>query len=284
VSKDGSQARLLDTLRELRRGQTSTTVHLASFARLQARSRSIPARDIALLLATVLAYVVAYLVAEPRLAAGAAVVGIASVAAAGLLLGPALGALAAVLVAAVTVTLWTITGHPADATELRAGGNAVGAAVLLLVGVVAGFLRARIVRDRRADALLRDAIRANAVGEAFARRVRPALAADGVMLFGLSGAGRLRIAGTAGIADQAADRPFLGVPAVARAVRGTAVVTVDGGDDLVGGARFGAFVPILSAGTPVGVLGLFYRDAVRLSPADTQRLRSAAAAAQGALG
>ncbi len=284
VSKDGSQARLLDTLRELRRGQTSTTVHLSSFARLQGRSRAIPARDIALLLAAVVSYVVAYLVGEPRIAAGAAALGIASVGAAGFLLGPALGAVAAALVGAITLALWTITGHPVDATELRTGGNAVAAAVLVLVGVVAGFLRAPIVRDRRADALLRDTVRAHAVGDDFARRMRPALAADGVMLFGLSGAGRLRIAGTAGTADQTADRPFLGVPAVARAVRGTGIVTVDAGGDLVAGARSAAFVPILSAGTPVGVLALFYRNAVRLSPADMQRLRSAATAAQGALG
>ncbi|MDP9245283.1 MAG: response regulator transcription factor [Chloroflexota bacterium] len=285
VSKDGSQARLLDTLRELRRGQTSTTVHLASFARLEGRSPAIAARDIGLLLAAVLAYAVAYLVAEPRIGAGAAALGIASVAAAGALLGPALGAVAAILVVALTWALWTITGHPADATALRLGGNAVGAAVLLLVGVAAGFLRAPIVDDRRADALLRDAVRANAVGDHFARRVRPALAADGVILFGLSGAGRLRIAGTAGIADQAADRPFLGVPAVARTVRGARIVTVDAGDDLVAGARSAAFAPILSAaGAPVGVLALFYRTAAPLRPADAHRLRSAATAARGALG
>jgi DNA-binding NarL/FixJ family response regulator len=285
VSKDGSQARLLDTLRELRRGQTSTTVHLARFARLQGRSPAVPARDIGLLLAAMLAYAVAYLVAEPRIGAGAAALGIASVAAGGALLGPALGAVTAMLVVALTVALWTITGHPADATSLRLGGNVVGAAILVLVGVAAGFLRAPLFDDRRADALLRDATRAHAAGDHFARRVRPALAADGVMLFALSGAGRLRIAGLAGIAEQPADRPFLGVPAVARAVRGARIVTVESGDDLVAGARSAAFAPILSpAGAAVGVLAVFYRAAAPLRPADARRLRSAATAAQSALG
>ncbi|HEY8731852.1 MAG TPA: response regulator transcription factor, partial [Candidatus Limnocylindria bacterium] len=74
VRKDGSDAGLLEALREVRRGEASTTVQLAAFARLRRERPTVAAHDVGILFTAVASYAVAFLVVEPRLGASAAVV------------------------------------------------------------------------------------------------------------------------------------------------------------------------------------------------------------------
>ena len=285
VRKDGSDARLLEALREVRRGEPSTTVQLAAFARLRRERPTVAAHDVGILFTAVASYAVAFLVIEPRLGASAAVVGVASVAASGALLGPALGIVAAIGVTAVTAALWTITGHPVDGTVLRYGGNGLGAIALLLIGAGSGAVRRRAIAERRMGLFVDEAIGAGTRGgNPFMRRVRAALGSDAAILFALSSATRqLRIVSTSGVAELDDERTFLGVPALARAVGESRIV--ESGDDLVAGARSAAFAPVTAEdGTSVGVLAVFYRRPISLTPAQQLRLRTVAGAAVTALG
>ena len=188
VSKDGGDATLLETLRQVRRGDRSTTVRLATVARLR--------RD------------------RPRLS-----------------------------------------------------------------GVLAAFSR------RHADRLLGETLGANAGADVVVRRIRSALRCDAAMLFALSKAGRrVRVVSTAGITDFDDARTFLGLPALARAVREGRIVETGSADDLVAGAGSAAFAPMTAPdGTPLGVVAIFYRGKVALTYLDHRRLRAAAIAAEAAI-
>ncbi|HEY8806516.1 MAG TPA: response regulator transcription factor [Candidatus Limnocylindria bacterium] len=286
VSKDGGDAALLETLRQLRRGEDSTTVRLGSFARLRREWPVVATRDVGTLLAVIAGYGIGYLIAEQTLGAGAAVIAVAAVAVAGALLGPAFGVIAAIVISAITAGLWTITGHPVDATTLRTDGSGIGAIALLVIGAGSGALARPIIATRRADALLREAASASVDGgRRMLRLIRAALRSDAAMLFGLSDAGRqLRVAGTAGVAGRQAERTFLGVPSLAQAVRDGQIIATESADDLIGGARSAAFAPIIADdGTAIGVLATFYRRTIALGPRDLARLRAAAIIAKDAL-
>jgi hypothetical protein len=222
------------------------------------------------------------MVAEPVLGAAAAIVGVASVAVAGALLGPELGVISAILVIAATYGLWAITGHPFGETLFRVGSG-IGAITLLGIGAGAGAFRLSALR--RSDVLLAEAIGATVAGsDAFVRKVRSALGCDAAMLFGLSNGSRLRVVSLAGV-HLNDERTFVGLPALARSVREARVVVIDSGDDLIDGARAAAFAPIVAEdGTPLGVLAVFYRRKVSLDARDHRRLRAAAIAAEAAVG
>jgi DNA-binding NarL/FixJ family response regulator len=283
VQKDGSEATLLETLRHVRRGDDATTVRLAAFARLRRDRPRLPARQLGILAAAVVGYGVAYLVAEPTLGAAASIVGVVSVAIAGVLLGPELGVIAAILVIALTYALWGMTGHLFGETIFRVGSG-IGALTLLGLGAGAGALRVSALR--RSDGFIAEALAGGADGpEAFVRRARSALGCDAVILFGLSSGGRqLRVVCTTGVSGFDDDRTFVGLPALARSVREGRVVVVGSGNDLISGARSAAFAPVTAEDrTPLGVLAVFYRRAVALSPRELRRLRAVAIAGEALL-
>ncbi|HEV2249365.1 MAG TPA: response regulator [Candidatus Limnocylindria bacterium] len=282
VSKDGGEVTLLETLRQVRRGDDATTVRLAAFARLRRDRTRLPTREPGVLLAALLGYGIAYLLTEPALGAASAVLGVVSVAIAGALLGPELGVIAAILVIATTWALWGMTGHLVGETVLRVGG---GIGALTLLGIGAGSGAFRLSPTHRADTLLAEAIGASAAGgDAFVRTVRSALRCDGAMLFALSNGGRqLRVVSLAGV-QLGDERTFVGLPALARSLREARVVVIGSGEDLIDGARVAAFAPIVTEdGAPQGVLAVFYRRAVSFSERDHRLLRAAAIAAEAAL-
>src|SRR5256885_1454114 len=237
VSKDGGDATLLDTLREVRRGDRSTTVRLATVARLR-RERP---RASALGLIVVLAALVSYAIV--------------------------LSALSAIL--------------SSRETPLVLFGTALGALVIAMIAAGTGALRPLNARSH-ADEALGNAIGAGGADDVV-RLIRSALACDAVMLFALSNAGRrVRVVSTAGVTDFDAERTFLGLPALARAVREARIVETEAADDLVADARSAAFAPMIAPdGTPVGVVAVFYRRKVALTHPDHRRLRAAAIAAEG---
>lgn len=282
VSKDGGEATLLETLRQVRRGDDATTVRLAAFARLQRERPRVPARQLGILLGAVFGFGILYLLTEPELGAASAILGVISVAVAGALLGPELGVISAILVIALTYALWAMTGHLVGETVFRVGSG-IGALTLLGIGAGAGAFRVSALR--RTDVLLAEAIGASAAGgERFVRTVRSALACDAAMLFALSTDGRqLRVVSLAGV-HLNDERTFVGLPALARSLREARVVVIGSGEDLIDGARVAAFAPIVSEdGAPLGVLAVFYRRSVTLSEHDHRRLRAAAIAAEAAL-
>ena len=285
VAKDGGDATLLEALRQVRRGDDATTVPLAAYARLRPVRPPVTGRQLGVVFAALAAYGTGYLVSEPTLGAGAAIVGVAAAVGAGALLGPMLGALAGILVISLTAGLWTITGHAVDGTSARAGG-AIAAVALVGLGAGAGALRILWRRRHGSDAYLADAIGARAGGpDELVRRLPAALGCDAAILFGLSNGGRrLRVVSTTGVSGFDDERTFVGIPALAEAVREARIVVIEAGDDLIAGARSAAFAPAIAAdGTPVGVLAVFYRSLVALNVRDEQRLRDAAAAAEAML-
>jgi CheY-like chemotaxis protein len=240
VSKDGGDATLLETLREVRRGERSTTVRLATVARLRAD--------------------------RPRFAFGGLAIVIAALAGYAVVASAVAGALS-----------------PGE-TALAVGGSALGAIVVVAILAGAGALRP-IAGRRRADRLLGEATGTDLRPDDIVRRTRSALGCDAAMLFALSGAGRrVRVVSTVGISDFDAERTFLGLPALARSVREVRIVETSSSDDLVADSRSAAFAPIVSsAGTPLGVIAVFYRRTTVLTHPDHRRLRTAAIAAEAAI-
>lgn len=109
-------------------------------------------RRTGLVLTGVLAiYTGLFLAIEPLIGASAGVFSTLAVFVAGVLLGPERGIVAAVLTTALTVVLWTATGHRMGDPVIAIGSNGVGAVMLLILGAAAGTLRTLGLRiDRRA--------------------------------------------------------------------------------------------------------------------------------------
>ena len=240
VSKDGGDATLLETLRQVRRGERSTTTRLATVARLRAD--------------------------RPRLPLGRAAVVVAAVAGYAVVASAVAGA------------------RSASETALVIGASALSAVVAAAVLAGAGALRP-VAGRRRADRLLGEATGTDLRPDDVVRRTRAALGGDAAMLFALSGAGRrVRVVSTAGISDFDPERTFLGLPALARSVREARIVESSSSDDLVADSSSAAFAPIFSsAGTPLGVIAVFYRRTTALTHPDHRRLRTAAIAAEAAI-
>jgi len=240
VSKDGGDASLLETLRQVRRGERSTTVRLATVARLRRDRPRVSALSLGVVVAALAIYAIV------------------------------LSALAAVLSSRETI--------------LVLFGTALGALVIAMIVAGTGALRPLNARGH-ADEALGNAVGAGAGADDVVRLIRSALACDAAMLFALSSAGRgIHVVSTVGITDFDAERTFLGLPALARSVRETRIVETTSDDDLVADSRSAAFAPIISsAGTPLGVIAVFYRRTTVLTHPDHRRLRIAAIAAEAAI-
>jgi len=240
VSKDGGDATLLETLRQVRRGERSTTVRLATVARLRADRPRLPFGRLAIVVAAVALYAVV----------ASAVAGAMS---------------------------------PGE-TALVVAGSMLGAIVAAAILAGAGALRP-IAGRRRADRLIGEATGTDLRPDDVLRRTRAALGCDAAMLFALSGAGRrVRVVSTVGITEFDAERTFLGLPALARSVREARIVETSSSDDLIADSSSAAFAPIISsAGTPLGVIAVFYRRTTVLTHPDHRRLRTAAIAAEAAI-
>jgi DNA-binding NarL/FixJ family response regulator len=240
VSKDGGDATLLETLRQVRKGERSTTVRLATVARLR--------RD------------------RPRVSV--------------LSLGAVLAALGiyAIVLSALTAVL------SSRETILVLFGTALAALVIAMIVAGTGALRPLNARGH-ADEALGNATGAGARADDVVRLTRSALAADAAMLFALASGGRgIHVVSKIGINDFDVERTFLGLPALARSVREARIVETSSSDDLVADSSSAAFAPIISsAGTPLGVIAVFYRRATVLTYPDHRRLRTAAIAAEAAL-
>jgi CheY-like chemotaxis protein len=240
VSKDGGDATLLETLRQVRRGERSTTVRLATVARLRAGRSGFPFGRLAIVVTAVAGY--------------------------------------AIVASAVAGAL-----SPGE-TALAFGASAIGAIVVAAILAGAGALRP-IAGRRRADRLLGEVTGTDLGADDVVSRTRAALGCDAAMLFALTGAGRrVRVVSTVGISDFDAERTFLGLPALARSVREARIVETSSTDDLVADSSSAAFAPIISsAGTPLGVIAVFYRRTTVLTHPDHRRLRTAAIAAEAAI-
>jgi hypothetical protein len=67
-------------------------------------------------------------------------------------------------------------------------------------------------------------------------------------------------------------------------VREARIVETSSSDDLIADSSSAAFAPIISsAGTPLGVIAVFYRRTTVLTHPDHRRLRTAAIAAEAAI-
>jgi hypothetical protein len=169
-------------------------------------------------------------------------------------------------------------------TILVVFGTVLGALVIAMIVAGTGALRPLNARGH-ADEALGNAVGAGAGADEVVRLIRSALACDAAMLFALSSAGRgIHVVSTVGITDFDAERTFLGLPALARSMRETRIVETTSDDDLVADSRSAAFAPIISsAGTPLGVIAVFYRRTMVLTHPDHRRLRTAAIAAEAAI-
>lgn len=189
--------------REGYRSRLSAARAASTFAmRAMARQR----RAVGVLGVLAVAYAGAFLVAEPLLGPGAALLAIVPVAIAGALLGPEVGVLAAILLGAESLPLWTGTGHGSGEPVLVVGGNALG--LLALMGIGAGFGAMRLVRshvhrhERQVDALVESGLLLGGAGPQSLRlvteAVREIVAADAVLTYVPAEAGTLEIVAMAG--------------------------------------------------------------------------------------
>ncbi len=148
VSKDAATQEIIDAIRPraVRRGPGLSGAPMPAFPRTEELRRA------ALVLAVVLvAYAALFLLIQPLVGASAGAFSALAVLAAGLLLGPEAGLLAAVLSGGLTVVLWLATGHVPGEPILRIGFPGVGFVVLIVLGAAAGTVRTMGLRfDARA--------------------------------------------------------------------------------------------------------------------------------------
>jgi CheY-like chemotaxis protein len=150
-------------------------------------------------------YAGAFLVAETVLGPSAALLAIVSVALAGALLGPEVGALAAFLATFETLVLWDGTGHLVGEPVLSVGGNGMG--FLALIGIGGGFGAMRVLRGRlnsgiRHSETLIDAAQLMSGQDQslawFADAAREMTDADATLLYVSAGDGSLEVVATSG--------------------------------------------------------------------------------------
>jgi DNA-binding NarL/FixJ family response regulator len=152
VPKDTPLATLLAEIRRVaptRPSPTPTAARIGLTARVSRSAFGALARRrraITMLAVLPVIYAGAYLVTEPTFGAASAIFSIIPVAIAGALFGPEIGVAAAILSFAVTLALWSESGHVIGEPVLRAGHDGLGA--LALMGIGAGFGAMRVMRGR----------------------------------------------------------------------------------------------------------------------------------------
>ena len=286
----GDEALLLATLRRLADTQPDhvalPTASRAAGPRaslFRARRRW-PWREVGGVAIAVATYTIGFLIVEPVVGASAAVLSVATVAAAGALLGPELGVVTAILTYIVTTLLWTATGHQPGEAILQIGGNGLGAVMLLLLGAGAGAMRSALSRRRRVEALLGHALLGHLEPAAAVGAAMSIFDAQAAVLFRVS-ADRSELRSVSAIGIEVP--PLLALDSLAgaaRALREMQPAIVDDAAALaVVGARSAALIPLHAGASGLGLLALLDGRAARFARAEPRVLQALGIAAARAL-
>ena len=291
VVPKGDEALLLATLRRLadtrpdpKRAATAAPAS-GPHAHLGRASRQWPWRQLAGVAIAVTAYAVGFLILEPVVGASAAVLSVATVAAAAAMLGPELGVITAIVTFLATTVLWPATGHFPGEAILEVGGNGLGALMLLFLGAGVGAMRSVASRTRRVEALLGHMLLGHLDPAAMVGAATLITNAQAAVLFRVS-ADRSELRPVAVVGIDAP--PLLALDAIAGAARALRemrpVVVVD---DLAGlnavGARSAALVPLHATNAGLGLLALLSERAGRFGKTEVDLLQALGIAAARAL-
>jgi len=290
VVPKGDEALLLRMLRSLADtqpntiGATTATPSTGPRARLDRASRRWPWRELAGVAIAVVAYALGFLVLEPVLGASAAVLSVATVAAAAAMLGPEVGVITAIATSLATDVLWPATGHRAGEAILEVGGNGFGALMLLFLGAGVGAMRSVLSRSRRVEALLGHALLGHLDPTAVISAASLIVDAQAAVLFRVSAdRSELRPIATAGFEAPA----LLAIDAIAgaaRSLREMRPVIADEADGLAAvGARSAALVPVHAGLAGLGLLVLLHERAGRFRRTEPQVLQALGIAVTRAL-
>jgi len=290
VVPKGDEALLLKTLRSLADTQPDPIRAVAAAAvsgrraRLMRTSRRLPWRQITGVAIAVAAYAVGFLIVEPAVGASAAVLSVATVAAAAAMLGPEAGVITAIATFLATTVLWPATGHVPGEAVLQVGGNGLGALMLLFLGAGVGAMRSIASRTRRVESLLGHALLGHLDPAAAIGAASLIVDADAAVLFRVSAdRSELRPIATFGIEAPA----LLALDAIAGAARALREMRPVIADDAHGfaavGARSAALIPVHAGHAGLGLLVLLHERADRFGRTEPQVLQALGIAVARAL-